>query len=83
MKRKIELDNSNSKMMKIDSSDSDRMASNLQPVTRISSSLSRNFGYKLSDKKAKSNLLKGAAREPFEVDEKQKCIMFLFKTVYY
>ena len=43
-----------------------------------SSSLTRHFNYELSDKKAKSNLLKGAARESFEIDEKQKCTMMTF-----
>ena len=46
--------------------------------TNVSISLTRHFNYQLSDKKAKSNLLKGAAREMFEVEEKQKCIMFTF-----
>ena len=78
MKRKIETDNFNSKMMKIETSGNDKLNSVLKPVTRISNSLSRNFGYKLSDKKAKSNFLKAAARESLEIDEKQKCTMFLF-----
>ena len=34
----------------------------------VSESLVRNFNYKLSDKKAKSNLLKGAAREALETN---------------
>ena len=46
--------------------------------TKISNSLSRNFGYKLSDKKAKSNLLDSAAREPFEIIERQLCSMLFF-----
>ena len=48
------------------------------PKTKISQSLSRIFGYRLSDKKATSNLLKSASREPFEIEEKQKCSLLLF-----
>ena len=50
----------------------------IKPVTRISNSLGRNFGYKLSDKKAKSNLLKGATREPLEIYQRQICTMIFF-----
>ena len=46
--------------------------------TDVSTSLGRHFSYQLSDKKAKSNLLKGAAREALEIDEKQKCTMLIF-----
>ena len=48
------------------------------PLTKISSSLERNFAYKLSDKKAASNFLKAAALEPLQVDEKQKCSVLVF-----
>ena len=48
--------------------------------TKISNSLGRNFGYKLSDKKAKSNLLDSAAREPFEIIERQLCSMLFFRS---
>ena len=44
----------------------------------ISSTLQRSFSYELSDKKAKSNFLKSAAREVFEVEEKQLCTMMNF-----
>ena len=44
--------------------------------TIVSTSLGRHFSYELSDKKAKSNLLKGAARDVLEIAEKQKCTMF-------
>ena len=40
--------------------------------------LNRHFNYELSDKKAKSNLLKSAAREALKVEERQKCPMFEF-----
>ena len=50
----------------------------IKPVTRISNSLGRHSGYKFSDKKAKSNLLKGAAREPFEIFQRQICTMLFF-----
>ena len=46
--------------------------------TNVSSSLGRHFSYELSDKRAKANLLKGAAREVIEIKEKQKCIMLTF-----
>ena len=48
----------------------------LTSATRISNSLSRNFAYTLSDKKATTNLLKAAAREPLETLEKQKCMVY-------
>ena len=41
----------------------------------IPSTLQRHFNYELSDKKVKSNFLKAAAREAFEVEEKQLCTM--------
>ena len=44
----------------------------------ISSTLQRSFNYELSDKKAKSNFLKSAAREALEVEEKQLCTMMSF-----
>ena len=44
--------------------------------TIVSTSLGRHFSYELSDKKAKSNLLKGAARDLLKIAEKQKCTMF-------
>ena len=50
----------------------------LEPLTKVSSSLGRNFGYKLSDKKAKSNLLKGAARESLEIFDNKTCVMLFF-----
>ena len=46
------------------------------PMTKISNSLTRNFAYTLSDKKAITNLLKSASREALEVDEKQKCVNY-------
>ena len=48
------------------------------PMSKINNSLTRNFAYKLSDKKATSNLLKAASREPLEFDEKQRCTVLLF-----
>ena len=48
------------------------------PRTKLSNSLTRDFAYRLTDKKATSNLLKGASKEPFEVDEKQKCSILIF-----
>ena len=41
----------------------------------ISESLGKHFACELSDKKAKSNLIKSANREPIEFEEMQKCIM--------
>ena len=40
----------------------------------------RNFGFKLSDKTAKKNLLSGAKRIPFEKDYKQKCVKLKFSS---
>ena len=68
MKRKKFTEEFSLKMMKMSE---EVMKNQIEPVTRISTSLSRNFGYKFSDKKAKSNLLKGAARESFEIIERQ------------
>ena len=42
------------------------------------SDLSSQFGYELNAKKAKANLIKGAERDTFTIDEKQKCSMLLF-----
>ena len=78
MKRKISPDDSNHKMMKMSKTEEERMTLVQQPTTRISNSLTRNFAYKLSDKKAKSNLLKGAAKEAFEIAHRQLCIMLFF-----
>ena len=46
----------------------------------VSDSLSQHFGYELSDKKAKSNFLKGANREALEIQERQKCVMIDLST---
>ena len=46
-------------------------------LSKISSSLTRNFSYKLSDKKATTNLVKAASKEPIQLDEKQKCTLLL------
>ena len=48
--------------------------------TNIIESVGRHFHYELSDKKAKSNLVKGANREPIEFHERQGCIMIDFST---
>ena len=68
MKRTLSFDYSkeSSKMMKVANE-------TITPNNRISSSLERHFAYKLSDKKATTNLLKSAAREPIEIVERQKC----------
>ena len=44
----------------------------------VKQSLERCFNYKLSDKKAKSNFLKSAAKETLEIDEKGVCTMLNF-----
>ena len=44
----------------------------------VKQSLERFFNYSLSDKKAKSNFLKSAAKESLEVDEKGVCTMLSF-----
>ena len=48
--------------------------------TNILESVGRHFNYELSDKKAKSNLVKAANREPLEFHERQGCIMIDFST---
>ena len=73
MKRKLSVEDMNTKMMKMS-----RIELNESLPQNINFSLGRNFGYELSNKKAKTNLLKGAEREPFVIDEKQKCSMLLF-----
>ena len=40
--------------------------------------LQQHFSYELSDKKAKSNLVKGAAREALAIYERQKCTVLQF-----
>ena len=47
-------------------------------TTKVRNSLLRNFSYKLTDKKATSNFLKSASKEPLEVDPKQKCTIMSF-----
>ena len=59
--------------MKIVLNASSQHCSDVVPENRIGNSLNRVFGYKLGDKKATSNMLKAASREPFELIEKQKC----------
>ena len=44
----------------------------------VTQSLERIFNYKLGDKKAKSNFLKGAAKEVLEIEEKGVCTMLNF-----
>ena len=41
----------------------------------VKKSLEKHFNYEMSDKKAKSNLIKGASREAIETEEMQKCTM--------
>ena len=66
----------NTKMarIQIDMDDSMIVASG----TVMSTALERHFGYELSDKKAKSNLLKGAGRDVLEIEDKKTCMMFTF-----
>ena len=44
----------------------------------VCESLERHFNYKLSDKKAKANFLKSAARDSLEIEEKGVCTMLNF-----
>ena len=44
----------------------------------VSKSLEKHFDYEMTDKKAKSNLVKGASREVLEIEEMQKCTMLIF-----
>ena len=46
----------------------------------VKQSLERHFSYVLSDKKAKSNLIQGASRDPLGIDEKDGCTMITFST---
>ena len=48
--------------------------------SNISESLGKHFAYELTDKKAKSDLIKSANREHIEFEEMQKCIMINFST---
>ena len=64
MKRKIEFTaRKTQKMMK-----TDQLIAN----SSIGSDESRNFNYKLTDKKAKANLRNAAMRKPFEIEMKQR-----------
>ena len=47
-------------------------------VSEIPGALARHFSYELSDKKAKSNLLKAAARDILVIVERQLCTMMTF-----
>ena len=51
---------------------------NSMAVSEIPGALARVFSYELSDKKAKSNLLKAAARDILVIVERQKCTMMTF-----
>ena len=82
MKRKQILEVPSQSKMKVAKTD-EIMKTEQEPMTRIANSLNRHFGFKFSDKKAKSNMLKGAAREPFEIAEKQKCSMLSFSVASY
>ena len=48
----------------------------LTTSTKLKNSLTRNFPRRLTDKKATSNFLKSASKDPLQIDQKQKCIMF-------
>ena len=43
----------------------------------VSTSLEKHFNYEMTDKKAKTNLIKGASRETMEVEEMQKCTLIV------
>ena len=45
----------------------------------VKKSLEKHFNYEMSDKKAKSNLIKGASREAIETEEMQKCRIVQFR----
>ena len=81
MKRKFSIEeesNKPTKMTKLVIEEEGETSMIVASGGNMSASLARHFNYELSDKKAKSNLLKGAAREMIELDEKQKCTMFSF-----
>ena len=44
----------------------------------VSTAFARHFNYEFSDKRAKSNLLKAAARDAFEILERKTCTMLQF-----
>ena len=46
--------------------------------TSILGSIKRNFNYELTDKKAKSSLIKGAKRQNIFTESKQKCQIMTF-----
>ena len=43
----------------------------------VSTSLEKHFNYEMTDKKAKTNLIKGASRETMEIEEMQKCTLIV------
>ena len=69
MKRTIELEHTSAKMLKWNVTELENM--DISDVTSISGS--RRFNFKLTDQKAKKNLLKSAHRQHFQVEEKQNC----------
>ena len=80
MKRKLnfidQTENTSDKMMKWNETQLKEM--NVSDQNSISGR--RRFNFKLSEKKATSNLLKGADREHLQIETKQNCTNFRFST---
>ena len=53
---------------------------NTEDDTIVPIDVNRSFEYKLTDKKAKGNLIKGATREPFKKEVRQKSMNLVFCT---
>ena len=77
MKRKLEItsiENSCDKMLKLNNTELEKL--NISDVDSIGGA--RTFNFKLTDKKARKNLLKSAQRMHMETEAKQNCINLKF-----
>ena len=69
MKRTLDLEHTGEKMLKWNVTELENM--NISDINSIGGS--RRFNFRLTDEKAKKNLLKSVHRQHFEVEEKQNC----------
>ena len=75
MKRRLELkEHTGKKMLKWNTTELESM--DISDITSVGGS--RRFNFKLTDEKAKKNLLKSAQRKHFEIEEKQNCMNLRF-----
>ena len=68
------------RMLEENGSDECELFSEKKNISNDVTEIKRLFGYKLTDKKAKSNLIKGAGRKLFEKEFRQKSINLVFCT---